>query len=216
MALRMLRVELHDALQLPVNIWNLSALRTLNIEKCMRITGIPTCTTQLSSLTFLHIDDCTRLVKMEKAPQNLHTLRITFCQMFARVPENLPQLLMLTTLEFHELAVKSLPDMQMLSAMKSLRVATCKHLVAIGALPVLLETLIISECDILAAMPENMQFLFELETLELENLPLVTELVDVSLFSKLQRMCVVNCMALLIPTFLPVTLVHASNAGPCQ
>jgi len=206
-ALTTLRLELDNATQLPVNIWHLTALTSLDIAKCMRITSMPACMTLLNNVTFLHVADCTRLAVMKRVPENLDTLRITSCPMFARAPENLQQVLTLTTLELDGLAVKALPDLRMLSKITFLRVATCKNLVRIGELPDALETLIITECHVLTAMPENMQFLFELQTLQVGALPLIKDLGDVSLFSKLQRLDIQMCIQLNMPASLPLSLV---------
>jgi len=204
--LRTLQLELNNATRLPVNIWNLTALTDLDIEKCMRITSIPVGMNLLYNLTFLHIDNCTRLAVVRMVPPNLHTLRITSCPMLDRAPENLQQVLTLTTLELEELAVNALPDLQMLSKLTFLRVASCENLVRIGALPVSLETLVISKCDVLTAMPANMQFLFELKALQVHGLPLVTDLGDVSLFAELQILGIQRCIGLRLPASLPLSL----------
>jgi len=115
---------------------------------------------------------------------------------------------MLTTLEFHELAVHVLPDMQTLSKLKWLKVSSLSDLEKIGTLPVSLETLTIATCYRLAALPENMEFMFELKILILRELTSLTHSVDFSLFSKLQRLLVKNCREIQVPISLPVSLVH--------
>ena len=203
--LRTLQLELNNVTRLPANIWNLTDLRNLNIEKCMRITSIPDDMNLLYNLTFLHIDNCTRLAVVRMVPPNLHTLRITSCPMLALAPENLQQVLTLTTLELEELAVDALPDLQMLSKLTFLRVADCKNLVIIDALPESLQTLVISECDSLTAMPANMQFLFNLKALEVHSLLRITDLGDVSLFAELQILDIQKC-DLSLPASLPISL----------
>jgi len=206
-ALRTLQLELNNATRLPDNTWNLTALTDLDIKKCSRITRIPAFMNSLYNLLFLHIDNCTRLSVIPMLPPNLYTLRITSCPMLALAPGNLQQILNLTNLELEEIAVDALPDLEMLSKLTFLRVASCKNLVKIGALPVSLQTLIISKCHVLTAMPANMHFLSELNALQLHSLHLVGDLGDVSLFAELQILGIRGCSRLTLPAALPVSLV---------
>ena len=205
--LETLQLELNNATCLPENVWKLTTLGNLDIENSMRITSIPACMISLCNLTFLHIDNCTRLAVIKMVPPNLHTLRITSCPMLAIAPHNLQEVLTLTTLELEELALKTLPNLRMLWNMTFLRVADCKNLVRIGRLPDSLETLVISKCDVLAAMPANMQLLFDLKALQVNALPRVTNLGVLSLFAELRILSIQKCRRLNLPASLPLSLV---------
>jgi len=115
---------------------------------------------------------------------------------------------MLTTLQFHELAVRILPDMQTLSKLKSLTVSTCNQLKTIGVLPSSLATLVITVCRSLLTVPQSIQSLFELETLELEDIPGSGRLLDISFFDKLTRLSIKDCQQITVPALLPASLVH--------
>ena len=203
--LETLRLELANADELPVDTCNITTLRSLRINECLRISGISPTIDALQTLKSLHIEKCRRLCIVSIVPLQLQTLTIACCPLLTALPLNLRAVLTLATLHLEALPICTLPDMHCMSTLTLLALKHCSLLTTVGRVPESLEEILISCCRVLANIDSSSEFP-SLCNLTLEYLPALTDFHQWSASSCLRAVCIQNCPRLNMPDALPLSL----------
>ncbi|CAN1264432.1 Disease resistance protein L6 [Linum perenne] len=188
---------------------SLSHLKTLNLEDCLVLEKLPISLVNLTKLQELSIKRCRQLAEVMglerlEALRNLETLDISRCTGLTEVMGQLKEVRGIESLELLEYlfmtnctSIKKLPDLYVLTNLKTLEISGCTGLTEVmefGRLESLTE-LNMSGCSSVEELPD-LSGLRNLKDLKMRNCTLITKLPDLSVLANLKTLDISGCVQL--------------------
>lgn len=178
-------------------------IRELSIIRCPNLKGLPT----LSSLSSIHISNCSSLRHLPLNITRLERLAIHHCENLAVQPESygLQSLLSLEQLDIENcpnfMSLAKPDEVHLPTSIRKLRISSCigpDNLIfkEIKSLT-LLQSLEISDCRNLISLPDGLHDLPSLESFYVIRCPMVADFPEESLPKTLQYLSIEGCPALI-------------------